>query len=688
MTTALPSPPHKRARLARALDIVALEQWPIVDASQIKNPIDRKRFEDLKCAIELYAAGELVRKVIVVARVSERWFYRLVINCARPAPDGRPWGYRAIVARTARTAPIRRKERIETSNPSAGYGGCFRKLLRDKPEIESGMVSALRRLGKDQLQPHKLDFRGVHRVFIRECKKAGLTEDDYPLNTEAKARQPLKHWLKADFMSRHAVAWLGLEVSPDAAQAAAYGQGNGQDTRIEEPYSAWQIDEMTIDVQAVYRFLTETGGIDDLVLDRCMVIRVIALGSSVNLSWQMVVARQVAAHDLTSLMWDAVNGHRPAERVIPGLDYHEDGGYPSTVFSELRHRVPSVIYLDNALAHLADAFQRLIMFLWGAVVRVGRPGVPQERADVEAQIGVMARQLLHQLPGTTGSRPTSGLRKRAKRMATHRLDVAELEHTIDVYLANRNGLPTAAARYSSPLALLGRQIEAGQIQANTLPVGRRRAHLFYSPMAVTVRVDLKRGRRPFVNFLGVRYSSAGLQRSFAMVGKVLTARCDPRDLRTIWLYDPITGHEVDVLHALGRWGKFPHDMRIRKLFLLLKRKAEFGERADDQPLEQLYAYLRSSAPHDRRDATRLTYLMHYLESWVDPLDPGITKAAVAWREAQERLGEAETLPLMNESREMQEDVEDARIVSPARVADTSPRVVLTFAPTSRRRVRP
>jgi hypothetical protein len=687
MTIALPSPPHKRARLARALDAAALEQWPIVDATQIKDPADRKRFEDLKCAIELYAAGELVRKAISVAQVSERWFYRLVVNCARPAPDGRPWGYRALVARTARTAPVRVKPRVESANPSSGYGGYFRKLLHDKPEIEAGLVSALKRLGKDQLQPNKLGFRGVHRLFIRECKKAGLADGDYPLNTEAKARVPLRRWLNDDFMSKHAVSWLGLEVSPDAAQAAGYGQGNGLDTRIEEPYSAWQIDEMTLDVQAVYRFLTETGGIDDLVLDRCMVIRVIALGSSVNLSWQMVVARQVAAHDLTSLMWDAINGHRPAGRAIPGLDYHEDCGYPSTVFPELRHRVPSVIYLDNALAHLADAFQRLVMFLWGAIVRVGRPGVPQERADVEAQIGVMARQLLHQLPGTTGSHPTSGLRKRAKRMATHRLDVAELEHTIDVYLANRNGMPAAAARYSSPLELLGRQIEAGQIKANTLPVARRRAHLFYSPMPVTIRVDLKRGRRPFVNFLGVRYSSAGLQRSFAMVGKVLTARCDPRDLRTIWLYDPTTGHEVDVLHALGRWGKFPHDMRIRKLFLLLKRKAQFGERADDEPLEQLYAYLRSTAPHDRRDATRLTYLMHYLESWVDPLDPGIAKAAVAWREAQERLGEAETLPLSSPSRDLPDDVEDARVVTSPRGAETSPRVVLTFAPTTRRRVR-
>ena len=656
MTIALPSAPHKRARLARALDVATLELWPTVDASLIENSEEKKRFEALKNAVDLYASGARVRDVTVIAGVTARWFYRLLERCQEAASDGRPRGYRALVARSIRLKRVRRRLRNEnTTKVNAGYSGYFRKLLRDKPEIETGLVSALKRLGKDRLMPNSLDFRGVHRLFVRECVKAGLKDSDYPLNTEAKARVPLRDWLTNDFMSRHAVAWFALEVSPDAAQAAGYGQGSGQDTRIEEPYSAWQIDEMTIDVQAKYQLRTATGDIDDIDLDRFMVIRLIALGSSVNLSWSMVVARQVAAHDLTSLLWDAIDGHVKAEAVIAGLEYHPDGGFPSTVFPELRNRTPSVIYLDNALAHLADALQRLVMLLFGAVVRLGRPGVPQERADVESHIGLMARQLLHQLPGTTGSHPTSALRKRAKRTMTHRLDVAELAHMIDTYLANKNGLPAAASRYGTPLDQLRKQLDAGLVKANTLPVARRRAHLFYSPTKVTIKVDLKRGRRPFVNFLGVRYTSGTLQRNFGMVGKVMVARCDPRDLRTIWLYEPETGHEWGCLNALGRWGKFPHDMRIRKLFLLLKRKAALGERADDNPLEQLYQYLRGTAPNDRRDATRLAYLMHYLEGWVDPPDPAVAQACVAFRAGEASAFEAQTLPIVDEP----EEIEDA-----------------------------
>jgi hypothetical protein len=687
MTTGLPSPPHKRARLGRALDSVVLATWPTVDPALIADSEDRQRFEKLKDAVELYAGGALVADVIILARVGERWFHRLVRRCQAIAPDGRPWGFRCLVMRSAGGAPVRTKPRDEqTSCASAGYGGYFRRLLRAHPAIESGTVAALKRQGKDRLMPNTLDFRGVHRIFLRECRRAGLTDDDYPFNTESQARAPLRKWLKTDFMTVHAVSWFAHEVSPDAAQSAAYGQGTGQDTRLEEPYAAWQIDEMTVDALARYQIVNETGDTDDVDLDRFMVIRVIALGSSANLSWGLVLARQVAAHDLVAVLWDAIHGHEKAEAVIPGLEYNPDGGFPATAIPALQYKVPLVIYVDNALAHLADALQRLVTALWGATIRIGRPGVPQERAEVESQIKLMTHQLLHQLPATTGSHPRAGVRKRAKRPVQHRLVASELAHTIDVYLANKNGLPAAAARYIAPLERLRRQQEAGVIKVNTLPIALRRAHLFYSPAKVTVRADLKRGRRPFVNFMGVRYTSEQLQRSFGLVGKVFSARCDPRDLRTVWLYERDSGHEWGELNAMGRWGKFPHDMRIRKLFLLLKRKAELGERADDAPLEQLYQYLRQRAPSDRRDATRLAYLMRYLEAWTDAPDAGVQEACHAWRAAEEAANDAQTLVFIDEIAQKVADDTRQRREEAAAQAEAVPRV-LTLVPVARRRIR-
>jgi len=687
MATTLPSPPHKRARLARSLDAATLEAWPAVDESQLQDAEQRQRYEKLKNAVELYASGAVVANVTKAAGVKARWFYRLLDKCAAQAPDGRIWGYRCLVLRSCISEPIRQKPRDpEKSSPSAGWGGYFRKLLRDKPEIETKLVAALKRLGKDKLSPQTLNFRGVHRIFVRECRSAGLTDADYPLNTQFQARAPLKKWLDNDFLSKHAVAWFAAEVSPDASQSAAYGEGNGQDTRIDESYSAWQLDEMTVDVLTKFELLTETGDVDVMDVDRYIVIRLIALGSGVNLSWSLIVARQVTAYDVVFVLWDAIHGRTKPDAVIPGLDYHPNGGFPATAIPELQYRVPSVLYLDNALAHLAEAVQRVVALLFGAVVRIGRPGVPQERANVETDIKTMTHGLIHQLPQATGSHPTSALRKRSKGPIQGRLVGKELEQSIDVYLSNRNGLPVAASRYVAPLERLRRQVAAGQIKANTLPLDKRRPHLFYQPFKVTVRVDLDRGRRPFVNFLGVRYTNGTLQRSYGLVGKVFTARIDPRELRTLWLYDRENGHEWGCLNAVGRWGKFPHDLRIRKLFLLLKRQHELGEHAEDDPLEQLYGYLRSRASQDRRNSTRLAYLMRYLEGWSEEPAPGVKQACHEWRQAQQAANDAGTLPMMDEPENKGSTPASGSPEETAK-AVAAPPAVLTFAPSPRRRMR-
>jgi hypothetical protein len=88
-------------------------------------------------------------------------------------------------------------------------------------------------------------------------------------------------------------------------------------------------------------------------------------------------------------------------------------------------------------------------------------------------------------------------------------------------------------------------------------------------------------------------------------------RADFRNIRTVMLFDE-TGNEVGPIQALGQWGTFPHDIRIRRIFGKLKRDGELGPRADDRPLETLFAHLRRKAPRDSNAALQLTYLVQYL----------------------------------------------------------------------------
>lgn len=684
------------------LDETELKSWPPVDEEQILDADDRARYRRLAGAVEDYAQGRSLAKVLEKAKVGRRRFFRLIALCRAVGADGRVHGMRALVERSCIRTPVRTTGRSEHEGlkETAGYGGLFRKLLRDYPDIEPKLVAVLRRKGQHRLSPNTLNFRLVHRAFVKICGEVGLTEGEYPLNTVSQGRASLRRWLKTDFMSRHAVAWFAAEVGPGAAQAAAYGQGTGQDTVPEPLYAAWQIDEQTVDAHARYDMVGDTGEIHSVEAERFQVIRVVEIRAGAQLAWSMVLARQVSAADLIAVLWDAVNGQEPARQAVPGLSYQPGAGFPATVIEELRFALPSVIYLDNALSHLAEALQRLVMDLWGAKVRLGRPGVPQERAKVESEIRQLTHRLIHQLPAATGSSPRSALRKRAKRELKHFVITAELAHCIDTYLANLNTMPSAACHYDSAFHWIRRQLEAGRIQLVYLPVSKRCPHLFYPPTIGAVRADMDRGRRPFVNFLGVRYSSDALSKCFNLVGSRFAIRCDPRDLRVIWLYELGSGHEWGPLQALGRWGAFPHDLRIRKMFLLFKRKAEFAEGPADEPLERLYAHLRDGASRSRQEATRLAYLMTYLERWTDAPE-SIANACHVWRAAQDAANDAASLALPppvdvpSDASQAQAghpkpgpDAGLAQTAAPAAVeAPTAPAArVMAFAPIARRRV--
>lgn len=270
------SPTARGAIRNARLDETELASWPTVDESQISNADDLARYRRLARAMESYSQGRSMDKVLEQAKVSSRRFFKLLERCRSTAADGQPFGLRALVGRSCISTPVRRTERKDNpkQKETAGYGGLFGKLLREHPDIEQELVQRLRRKGRHRLAPNTLNFRFVHRMFIDICK-AELREDEYPLNTRSQGRAPLRRWLKKDFMSRHAVAWMAAESGPDAAQVASYSQGSGQDTAALPIYKAWQIDEQTVNVLARYDMVGESGEVESLDTERYQVIRVV-----------------------------------------------------------------------------------------------------------------------------------------------------------------------------------------------------------------------------------------------------------------------------------------------------------------------------------------------------------------------------------------------------------------------------
>lgn len=622
-----------------------VKNWPKVDDSLIEDTSNAQRYKRLTEAMDAYLQGNTLSEAAAIAKLSSNRFLKLLRRCLLPASDGRIWGCRALLL-GARVKPLERK-RIFTRHKSAnsGYQGMFGRLLALHPGVEDSLRNFVRnRKGKFRL--NKLTFRAMHEEFLKACREAGVAPTEYPFDTVRQAREPLRNWIKTSLLPAQGQAWTQSVHGEEAAQAYGYQEGDGQAMRAYGPYLVWIIDETPIDVEAKYELPNARGDWEELELRRACAIRVRDAGTAANLASRVVLGAQASAEDLSLALQDAILGPR-YKRKEQG-DYADGAGYPSDVIPELRYAVPQLIMLDNALSHLADHVQYTCVFLFGGRVKLGAAYTPQERAPVEAAFCKIARRLLHQLPGTTGSGPKDPVRRTAAVELKDRIRIDKLADAIDAYCANENGLPASASHYISPLERLRRQLASGALKPVYLLSTKRHPHYFCKAARATVRSNSKSGRRPHVNYLGVRYSSPLLSSSFALVGTAVSIRPDFNDLRIILLFD-MSGKEIGPLHALGQWGKFPHDIRIRKLFLRLKKKNELGPRADDDPLACLFNFLRLRASGDRTTALQLTHIVEYLRRQADAAGVQLADEYASWEEASKAADAAGLLPHVDPS---------------------------------------
>lgn len=620
-----------------------LASWPSIETSRLEHS-ERLRVARLTRAIEIKLAGRSNEDAAKAAQVKVREFQRIFSRCLAPHKDGRIQGLRALPKGTRVRASRRVSKQKVFDKPSAGYAGLFKKLFVDHPTLESDFAYSMTVERRTRPSLNKASARLCHNVFLKICEKLGVKEDEYPFTTQHRGRRAFKQWMQTEFMSKYAAAWVAAQDGEKASQVFDYQGGNGTAKALASCYAGWQFDEVKVDTFARYEVPNATGDWEQLDLPRFTVVRLIETGAGTTLAWRLVLASQVTAADLMMLFWDAVNGPPKVAPAVPGLNYEEGAGYPANVFPQLRFAVMTSVELDNALAHLQGEFQRLLAAVCGAEVHLGAPKTPQARGEIEARFKLQAQRVLHQLPATTGSGPLDPVRKKANAPVEKRVRTDELEHVLDVYCANENNTPSARAGYEAPLERLRRQLEAGAIRTNHLPVALRRPHFFNGIHPVKVIFDEKNHRRPFLNFLGARYTSPALQRAYELKGRQMWARFDPRDLRTLLLFHD-NGQEFGPISAMGQWAKFQHDLRIRKLFLQLKRKGELGERPEDQPLDALFKHLRDGAPRDRNKALQLTHLMNVLSTGALEGTESAQQQAREQRQFEVDLADFDALPI-------------------------------------------
>jgi putative transposase len=597
-----------------ASELLDISRWPSVDVNALDEKA-RPRYQQRASAAEQYAAGAPLRDVEANTEIDRRVLYRMIERALQAHPDGRPWGFRALVPGLHTKAYERRK-----ASKSAGVGlaGAFNQLLDRQPKLEKLVRQLIKsrdiRLVQKGEHVYLRSLRNAHNRFTAACRSLGLTGGDYPLNQEQQGLRSLgaalRQRMMQEFKEAHRPAG-GERVKPAAALAKRPA------APVRDPFDTVEFDAHRLDLRLKILDQDPYGEEQILAIERAWLLALIDVGTRAILGYTLCLRREYSRYDVIRTFETALAPASMPTLTIPGLAPIECGGFVSVALPETAYACWRRIRYDHARAHLAAESLQVACELLGCTVEVGPPYHPDGRPFIERFFGTVATRFSHRMPGTTGSGPEDILRQLKDPHGDLRLVVSlqELRELLAVWVWNYNGTPhggLGSAR--TPLEAVTAAIRGRRTLIRHLPLSLRgNICLLQSVHPARVRGNITRGEKPHISFYHVRYTSHRLARSPELIGKTLRIYYSADDIRTLraFLAD---GTELGELKAGGIWATTPHslDMRQRIFHAKRLRQLSFGDPGD--PVEAYLQFKRGTAKRSRQAASEIAQIKEAIDT--------------------------------------------------------------------------
>jgi len=601
-----------------SLEAPLIEFWPSADPSHLPQD-EQDAFDRLSQAIaELFEQLDTpVARILANHRVGKSALYRAARRCLHLHPDGRIYGFRAVLP-FLRVKDYERQALVAPSPYStSGCAGAFAQLLRDYPTVEKALRKAVKArnkkaaLGRQVRQP----IYDIHAEFVAACRDAGITAERYPLNTKRVA-----------FRSVHAYV---LKTShEDFAMAVSHSRGTNTRARatddVQAPaatraFEVVEFDGHKIDLRLDVRLIDPTGMEQVLELHRIWIIVALDVFSRAVLGYHIALGKEYNKDDVAAALQSALVPAPPRTYIIPDLQVKPGGGFPSTMIPETAYACWDWFRMDGAKSQLAgDTLTRLNRIV-GCWTDNGRGGDPNARPFIERFFHLIARHFAHRLPGTVGSSPESIERALSESEGDIRLrvELSELEDMIHVLISNYNGTGHGGVSGKTPLEAMAFSVKAHGGFLRTVPAPlRSNLCLMQEARVVSIKGSLTSGIRPHINFAYVRYTNHALSGNAALIGKKLRIYYDVRDVRAVKAFFE-DGTELGILTAARPWNFTPHSLRVRKEIHRLIAESKLRLDPNECPTRAWVTYKWKLAKTNTRAANDLAKARDTLQS--DPL---------------------------------------------------------------------
>lgn len=179
------------SRRSKLQDSAALrvEDWPTVDELSLSNN-DRASFARRYRAFRLYSSGATLSQIRNETGICAQHLYDLLDRCLKIHPDGRIYGFRALIP-GIRIKSYERKKPVKmgVGDHQGGGAGAFQKLLDDYPALLDLIHNKLfPKKSRLLIAERRISVRKLHGAFLARCRELGLAERlDYPFDTDTLA---------------------------------------------------------------------------------------------------------------------------------------------------------------------------------------------------------------------------------------------------------------------------------------------------------------------------------------------------------------------------------------------------------------------------------------------------------------------------------------------------------------------
>lgn len=546
---------------ARRMLRIPMAGWPTLDLSGFDKDI-RTEAENRARALRLYEQGIPLATIAHTTGLRRQQLSRLLARCQTIAPDGRIYGYRALLPGT-RVKPYTRSAPVvhARGDGSGGCAGALTRLFEQYPGLERFILDEFLPSTPRRKEQHaRITMENLHGKVITWLKERGLTDEQWPLNTQNEGLESLRRYCNG-LLHTNEMRWMKARAGANAAMRNSIGRGVQPVFTPLRPFTAVQLDFHKVDAASIIT-ITNSFGVDiDVPLPRWHIGLLIEERLELILGVVIALEKTPSSDSVLETIECALVP--VAEQVTGcGLAIGMNGKvFPNQVHDQLRAQGFGILRMDNGWSNTAIDVIDNVIDVVGCAVNFGPVRAWWSRDAIERVFGQMTRAALQCSPSTYGSGPADTRRDKPEQTAVKlQIRLSDLVRALESVIMKHNNDRTEALGMGGPLPSLVASMNKpnGLFVRAPIPDADRDAAagaslVLYKTVSAVVRGNRKKGVRPYVKIGRWRYTNPRIASDYSLIGSTLNCYCSIRDARLVHAISLSRGEDLGRLVPPARW---------------------------------------------------------------------------------------------------------------------------------------